>query len=192
LSTLHSANDTIIPKLFKVQTISPTTLSGTSAKRVVLYRFDRQPAEGFVTATRFGLADALEMVTLEGSLQVLTYGEVKALCFVSESGPANLFSGNTAFERRPKAPGLWARFALRDGDFLEGVLSHNMVEWPEAGFLVTPPRAGSLRQRVFLPRLALVGTEFRGVIGKPAGAHVAPAKARAEQALADDQLSMFD
>ncbi len=106
-------------------------------------------------------------MTLEGNLQLLTYSEVKAMCFVSESGPANLFSENTKFERRPKVPGLWTRFELRDGDHLDGVLSHNLAEWPEAGFLAIPPRAGSLRQRVFLPRSALTKTELRGIIGKP-------------------------
>ncbi len=129
-------------------------------------------------------------MSLDGNLQVLAYSTVKAMCFVSETGPPNLFAEHTVFERRPKVPGLWTRFALRDGDFLEGILPHNLAEWPEAGFLATPPRAGSLRQRVFVPRLALLGTELRGIIGKAPGM-------RASQKLAsvvgsnDDQLSMF-
>ena len=175
-----------------MQAISTTTLAGVSAKRVMLYRFDRQPAEGFVTTARFDLSAQVEIMSLDGNLQCLSYAEVKAMCFISESGPANLFSEHTTFERRPKIPGLWTRFELRDGDHLDGVLSHSLAEWPEAGFLAIPPRAGSLRQRVFLPRLALTGTELRGIIGKPLVPGLGVLKARPAGQFGDDQLKMFD
>ena len=125
-------------------------------------------------------------MSLEGTLLQLAYREVKALCYVSETGPPNLFQEQTCFDRRPKLPGLWARFLLRDGDSLDGVLSHNLAEWPEAGYLATPPRAGALRQKVFLPRAALLGAELRGIIGKP------PANAAKTAGKRPGQLSMFD
>jgi hypothetical protein len=144
----------------------PTVLSSVTTKRIVLYRFDRQPLEGFGRAGPFAPREEIELMSPDGNLQVVTFAEVKALCFVSEAGQADLFTEHTFFAHRPKQPGLWARFTFRDGDQLDGLLSHNLLDWPEAGYSAVPPRAGATRQWVFIPRLAVTGTELRGVVGK--------------------------
>lgn len=131
----------------------------------------------------------VELITLEGTLENAAYSQFKALCFVSETGRADLFTDHSVFERRPKVPGLWTRFSFRDGDRLDGILSHNLLEWPQAGYLVTPPRAGASRQRVFIPRAALTGTELRGVVARSALASGRRTKTRARQDEA--QLSIF-
>ena len=136
------------------------------------------------------LEDHIELITLAGSLQNAGYQEVKALCFVSESGKGDLFSDHPFFERRPKVPGLWTRFTFRDGDRLDGILSHNLLEWPALGYFISPPRAGPSRQRVFIPRAALVGTELRGVVG---GSAATAAKRRDTEAGPEaTQLTMFN
>jgi hypothetical protein len=157
---------------------------------VVLYRFDRQPLEGIVNPGAFLLEKGVELITLDGNLQIMPYTEMKALCFISESGLADLFREHNLFERRPKVPGLWTRFMFRDGDRLDGILSHNLLDWPQPGYFITPPRAGPTRQRVFLPRAALVGTELRGVVGRS----LVAARQRTKQGAPDqgDQLTMFD
>jgi hypothetical protein len=137
----------------------------STAKRVVLYRFDRERLDGIVNPAAYLLESALELISASGILTAVPYAEVKAVCFVSDSGDPRLFSLNTAFERRPRTPGLWARLTFRDGDRLEVILSNNLLEWPAQGYLATPPFVSSLRQRVFIPRTALTGTELRGVIG---------------------------
>jgi len=164
-------------------------LPSSTAKRIVLYRFDRQPVEGIVNPTGYLLEDHIELITLGGSLQTPRYTEFKALCFISESGRADLFTDHSFFERRPKVPGLWTRFTFRDGDRLDGILSHNLLEWPPSGYFITPPRAGAGRQRVFIPRAALVGTELRGVVGRSA---IATVKRKTEMDHPDTQLTMFD
>jgi hypothetical protein len=165
-------------------------LSSSTAKRVVLYRFDRQPLEGIVNPAAFLLKEGVEFITLDGMLQSAGYGEFKALCFVTEASRCDLFSFHNLFERRPKVPGLWTRFVFRDGDRLDGILSHNLLDWPEAGFFITPPRAGANRQRVFIPRQALSATELRGVVGiSPAGLTATP---KAKPSHREDQLSMFE
>ena len=165
-------------------------MPSSTVKRVVLYRFDRQPVEGIVNPGGYLLEDRIELITLSGNLLNTAYREAKALCFVSESGNPDLFAEHPFFERRPKAPGLWTRFTFRDGDRLDGILSHNLIEWPQAGYFITPPRAGATRQRVFIPRAAVMGTELRGVVGRSALA------TRSTQSLEVDQeqtqLSMFD
>lgn len=138
-----------------------------------------------------GLQDThLEMITTGGTLQQVPYSDVKALCIVTAGAKAHLFSESVSFERRPKLAGLWIRFLMRDGDHLEGILSHNLLDWPERGYWITPPKAGPSRQRVFLPRLALSSTEMLGVVG----VRQTP-KLRFPQKLAslyERQLPMFD
>lgn len=165
-------------------------MAASTNKRVLLYRFDRQPVEGVVNPLAYLLDDRIELITLAGNVQTARYNEFKALCFISETGQADLFSQHPLFERRPKVAGLWTRFTFRDGDRLDGILSHNLLEWPSSGYLITPPKAGVTRQRVFVPRAALVGTELRGVVGRSAVSALDRDKRSTEQAGA--QLSMFE
>lgn len=186
----HSLNDTISAKLFETKRFLSRPLPASTAKRVLLYRFDRQPLEGIVNPGAYLFDDHVELITLTGNLHNAPYGELKALCFISESAEADLFTTHNLFERRPKVPGLWTRFSFRDGDKLDGILSHNLLEWPAAGYFVTPPRAGATRQRVFIPRAALIGTELRGVVGTSAAA--AALRKRSGPPAGDGQLTMFD
>ena len=162
-------------------------MSSSTVKRLILYRFDRQPSEAFVHTDAYLTATGVELMTPEGNVQSIDYTYVKALCFAAEGAPADLFSTSLAFDRRPKTPGLWASFQLRDGDVLEGILPHNLLEWPPQGFLFTPPRAGAFRQRVFLPREAVKETILRGTVGKAAQ----PKKA-AKSGYDTKQMNMFD
>jgi hypothetical protein len=142
-------------------------LPSVATKRIVLYRFDRLPVEGFGSNGPFTLGEEIELVNSSGILEAVPIGDVKAMCFVSEVGSADLFTESSLFARRPKKPGLWTRFTFRDGDQLDGLLSHNLLEWPEAGYAAVPPRAGATRQWVFIPRTAVTSTELCGVVGKP-------------------------
>jgi hypothetical protein len=140
-------------------------LPPSTTKRVVLYRWDRQPSEGIVNPSGYLLDDRIEWITPDGRLQFCLLEDCKALCFVSENGKADLFTEHNLFERRPRVPGLWTRFSFRDGGILDGILAHNLLEWPISGYFIVPPQARANRQRVFIPRVALVGTELRGVVG---------------------------
>jgi hypothetical protein len=163
-------------------------LAASTSKRVFLYRFDRLPVEGVVNPATF-LQDAhVEVITANGNLIGATYNDLKALCFVSDSAHPDLFETHTIFERRPKVPGLWTRFSFRDGSTLDGVLSHDLLEWPDQGYFLIPPYAGTSRQRVFIPRLAITRTELRGLVGR--AAHAAP-RARS-QPEPHRQLPMFE
>jgi hypothetical protein len=147
--------------------------------------------EALVHADTYLKENGVELITRDGNLQVLDYEDVKALCFASEGAPATLFTEETTFERRPKTPGLWTSFRFRDGDILEGILSHDLLSWPTQGYLLTPPRSGTYRQRVFVPRLAVRETVLLGMVGK--APRPAP-KQHDKLSLTDTarQLSMFD
>jgi hypothetical protein len=132
----------------------------------------------------------MEVITQGGNVQPLVPSEIKAICFISEGGTADLFTSNSLFERRPKLPGLWARFTFRDGEKLDGILPHNLIDWPQEGYLLIPPRVSPTRQRVFVPRSALLGTECRGIIGKSASRLRGRSESEVEQE--EQQLAMFD
>jgi hypothetical protein len=162
-------------------------LAASTSKRVFLYRFDRLPLLGIVNPATFLQDVHVEVITSTGTLLAVAYIDLKALCFVADNAQADLFDTHAFFERRPKAPGLWTRFTFRDGARLDGILSHDLLEWPDHGYFITPPHAATNRQRAFIPRLALTHTELRGVVGTSAAA--ARAKPKAETAR---QLPMFE
>jgi hypothetical protein len=164
------------------------SLTFLSAKRVLLYRFDRLPIEGFASGSLGG--GPLELITQGGSLQPLVPSEIKAICFISETGKADLFTADPLFQRRPKLPGVWTRLTFRDGEKLDGILPHNLLEWPESGYLLIPPRASASRQRVFVPRSALLDAECRGVVGKPVQA--GSKKPSRSKLPPEEQIPMFD
>jgi hypothetical protein len=131
----------------------------------------------------------VEWVTADGRLQSSSFADCKAVCFVSDWIKADLFTENSLFERRPKLPGLWARFHFRDDAVLDGLLPHNLIDWPASGYLVVPPQARANRQRVFIPRQAVSRTELKGIIGASAtGSAQKPDIA----ALTGRQLTIFD
>jgi len=173
------------------RTISLPFVSSSTAKRLILYRFDRQPSEALVHADAYLLAAGVELMSSDGNLQVIEYKDIKALCFAAEGAPTDLFREQTTFNRRPKTPGLWTSFKLRDGDILEGVLPHNLLEWPTHGYLLIPPRSNSYRQRVFLPRQAVAETVLRGTIGNK-GLRGAKTAKKSDPPEAERQLSMFE
>lgn len=140
-------------------------MASSTAKRVIVYRFNRQPAEGYVSPAAYLGPDYVTLLTRAGSIDNVPYPDLKALCFASESSPADLFTAHTAFERRPRLPGLWVRLVFTDGDELEGVLPPNLLEMPPEGYLITPPKASAARQRVFAPRAALKAVDIRGATG---------------------------
>ena len=164
-------------------------MASSTAKHVVVYRFERQPVDGFVNPATFLLAEGIELLTKSGAVHMIPYAELKAVCFIGEPSRFDLFETPVLFERRPRLPGLWTRFTLRDGGQIDGILPHNLADWPAAGFMFTPPRAPNLGQRVFVPRAALAHTEFQGVIGVAAGAKEKPAR---KPPVTEGQLEMFD
>lgn len=163
-------------------------MASSTAKHVVAYRFERQPVEGYVNSATFLDLPALELLTKAGSVQTIPISELKAVCFTGEPARFDLFDADLLFERRPRMPGLWTRFTLRDGDRIDGILPHNLRDWPAKGFIFIPPRAPVIGQRVFVPREALTRTEFQGVIGVAAARREKPVR----KPPAQGQLEMFE
>jgi hypothetical protein len=136
-----------------------------SNKKILVSRFDRESLQGFVQMPAGLEGDAVELLSPEGSLVRIPFAETKLVCFVRDFDLGEVWQEHRAFATRPKTAGLWVRFRLRDGDWLEGILPNNLLPIEAAGFNAIPADPSSQNQRIFVPRLALSGVEVLGVIG---------------------------
>lgn len=140
-------------------------MASSTAKKVIVRRFDRENLSGFVNAFSYLQANCIELLKQDGALVLVPYDEVKSVCFVkdfeAEAEPRRIFM------TRPKLEGLWVRMFFRDGEVMDGILPNNLLAWDIAGFTVTPPEPDANNQRVFVPRPALKSIQVLGVVGSP-------------------------
>lgn len=158
-------------------------------KKVWVARFDRAPLQGFVQTPGGLLADALELLTPEGTLITVPYSETKAVCFVRDFETAETWKPHRSFAARPKSAGLWIQLRFRDGDTLEGLIPNNLLQMEAGGYSLIPPDPTFQNQRVFVPKEALESVQVLGVIGSPLRRRARDAAAAKDK---DNQLEMFD
>jgi hypothetical protein len=157
-------------------------MAGSTAKKVVVRRFDRETLTGFVNPFSYLQPEGLELLRQDGSLAVLPYGEIRSVAFVKD------FDGepepSRVFLNRPKLEGLWVRMVFRDSEVMDGILPNNLLSWEAAGLTVTPPEPDSNNQKVFVPREALRSVQVLGVVGSPL-------RVKRKKAPAVDQPTLF-
>src|SRR6185436_16837843 len=113
-------------------------MAGSTAKKVLIRRFDREPLTGFVNAQTYLQPGGIELLTPSGTLSLVPYFEVKVVCFVKDFDSPEAAQERKLFNTRPKTDGLWVRMHLRDGEVLDGILSNNLLQLAPEGFTVTP------------------------------------------------------
>lgn len=144
-------------------------MAASTNKKVTVVRFDREPLPGFVQMGAYLNEGGLELLSPGGNVNVLPYGDIKAVCFVKEWEGAGALLEKRVFASRPKQEGLWVRLDWRDGDFVEALIPNRLLDLEPQGFTVTTPDTNA--QRIFVPRSALRAFTVQGVIGvKHAGA----------------------
>ena len=142
-------------------------MGGSTNKKVLVSRFDREPLSGFVNPQNYLLSEGLELLSQDGTVTIVPYGDVKLVCFVRDFQQGEPRKELRLFTTRPKMEGLWIRMRFRDGDAMDGLLSNNLLQIEPYGFSVIPPDPGFQNQRVFIPRAAVTGVQVMGVIGSP-------------------------
>jgi hypothetical protein len=140
-------------------------LSGSTAKKVLVDRYDRSRIRGFVQAQTLMQGGELELLSTDGTVMRLPGGQVKTVSFVREFEGPSIWEERREFLARPKAPGLWVELRFRDGGRLEGVIPNDLLLLEGSGVMVTPPDPTGNTQRVFAPRQSLAGAAVLGVIG---------------------------
>ena len=142
-------------------------MAGSTAKKVLIRRFDREPLTGFVNPLTFLQPQGVELLSPDGDFALVPYGEIKVVCFVRDFEPVDNETERKLFASRPKMDGLWVRMHLRDGEVMDGILSNNLLHLVPEGFTVTPPDPNSNNQRLFVPKPALTLMQVVGVVGSP-------------------------
>jgi hypothetical protein len=160
-------------------------LTGSTSKKVVVRRFERESLTGFVNPRTYLLATGVELLTQEGTVSVLPYAEVKAVCFVRDFEQRESEPGPRLFQARPKTEGLWVRMLFLDNELMDGLLPNNLLQLEPFGFTVVPPNPSSHNQRIFVPRSALREFHVLGVVGSPL-------RPRKRKPLPKTQLEMFE
>lgn len=160
-------------------------LAGSTSKKVVVRRFDREPVTGFVNPRTYQLSTGVEILTQSGLVQVLPYEDVKAVCFVRDFESAASPPEQRIFHTRPKLEGLWVRMKFRDGEMMDGLLANNLLQLEPFGFTLVPPNPSSKNQRIFVPKSALQEFHVLGVVGSPL-------KPRKPKPAPKTQMEMFE
>jgi hypothetical protein len=137
---------------------------------------DKQALRGYLSPTRLGQADPIDVLTPEGEHEQIPLAKVRAIYFVREFSD-DFEPERKAFLSRPKLDGLWVRLRFTDGDTLEGVVPNDLLSLLDNGLQITPPDLNSTTDRIFVPRGALAEVTVLGVVGiarrKPAAAAAA-------------------
>jgi hypothetical protein len=160
-------------------------LAGSTTKKAIIRRYDREPLSGYLNSISFLQPAGIELLSAEGNVATVPYGEIKSIAFVrdfDQTAPPE----RQVFQNRPKMEGLWVRLRFRDGDVMEGVLPNNLLLIEHYGITVVPPDSYSNQQRVFVPRVALEAVEVLGVVGSPLK------KGKARPAAGKGQIGLFE
>jgi Family of unknown function (DUF6982) len=159
-------------------------LAGSTTKKAVIRRYDREALAGYVNPVSYLQPTGVELLSAEGNISTVPYQEIKAISFVRDFDSGDE-PERRVFQTRPKMEGLWVRFAFRDGDVMEGIMPNNLLQLEHYGFSANPPDPYSNTQRIFVPRTSVKSVEVLGVVGSPL-------KRRKPKAAAKEQIGLFE
>lgn len=159
-------------------------MSGSTTKKAILRRFDKEPLAGYVNPVSFLQPTGVEVLSADGRLTTVPYGDLKTVSFVRDF-EASAEAGRRVFNTRPKIEGLWLSLEFRDGEAIEGILPNDLLQLEPLGFMLVPPDPSSNTQRVFAPRAALRSAEILGVVGSPL-------RRRRAKTVPKEQIGLFD
>ena len=147
-------------------------------KKVVVVLLDKTALRGYLSPTRLGQADPIDVLTPDGEHEQIPLAKIRSIYFVREFSD-DFEPERKAFLSRPKLDGLWVRLRFTDNDTLEGVVPNDLLSLLDNGLQITPPDLNSTSDRIFVPRSALSEVTVLGVVGiarrKPAAAAAAAA-----------------
>ena len=161
-------------------------MAGSTAKKVLIRRFEREPLSGFVNPQTYLQPAGVELLSTEGELVHVPYQDIKVVCFVRDFETSDPAQEKKVFNSRPKLDGLWVRMQLRDGEIMDGILSNDLLQLVADGFTVVPPDPYSNNQKLFVPRAGLRQIHVLGVVGSP----LKPRKKKPPAS--KDQIGLFE
>ena len=164
--------------------VNEALVTASTTKRALVRRFDRETLSGYVNPVTYLQLTGIELLSPEGQVLIVPYGDLKMVAFVREfDTPSEPF--RQIFRSRPKMEGLWIRVECRDGEILEGIMPNNLLVIESHGFALIPPDPNSNIQRLFIPRSALRSVQVLGVVGSPL-------KKRKPKPVPKEQIGLFE
>jgi hypothetical protein len=142
-------------------------VTSSTAKKILIERFDRVTMRGWVQALPVSAAEPLELITPDGSASSVPLAQIKAVCFVRDFEGSSIFKEKQEFLSRPKSHGLWVEVRFTDGGRLEGIVPNDLTELAPPGYALTPPEIAGNTQRVWIPQTAVSELVVIGVVGAP-------------------------
>ena len=159
-------------------------LAGSTTKKAVIQRFDRESLPGYVNPVSFLQPGGVELLSADGIAATVPFGDIRLVAFVRDFESPDT-ERRAVFQTRPKMEGLWISVEFRDGQVMEGVLPNNLLQLEHYGFTITPPDTHGNAQRIFIPKAALRSVQVLGVVGSPL-------KRRKRKAADQDQIQLFE
>ncbi len=159
-------------------------MAASTTKKAIVRRYDKESLAGYLNPLTFLQPTGVELLSADGNVATVPYGDIKAIAFVRDFGGAGE-PDRRIFNTRPKMEGLWVSLQFRDGDVMEGVMPNNLLQVEHYGFSVIPPDSVGNSQRFFVPRASLLTVEVLGVVGSPL-------KKRKAKAAPKEQIGLFD
>lgn len=160
-------------------------MGGSTTKKVLVRRFDREPVLGFVNPQTCFHPLGLELLKPDGTHCLTPYEEIKVVSFVRDLDSTEPLPEGRTFVTRPRVEGLWLRLKFRDGEVSEGILANNLLQLETHGFTVIPPNPNGNHQKLFVPRAALLSVQVLGVVGSPL-------KPRKPKVVPQEQIGLFE
>lgn len=158
-------------------------MAGSTTKKAVLRRFDKESLAGYVNPVSYLQPGGVELLSAQGNIAAVPYEEIKIVAFVREFESPE--PERQTFFTRPKTEGLWVSLRFRDGELMEGMMTNNLLQSDPYGFTLIPPDSYGNRQKVFVPRAALQSIEVLGVVGSPLNR-------RKSKSAPKEQIGLFD
>lgn len=159
-------------------------MAASTTKKAIVRRYDKESLAGYLNPLTFLQPTGVELLSADGNVAIVPFGDIKAIAFVRDFGGAGE-PDRRVFNTRPKMEGLWVSLQFRDGDVMEGVMPNNLLQVEHYGFTVIPPDSVGNSQRFFVPRTSLLTVEVLGVVGSPL-------KKRKAKAAPKEQIGLFD
>ena len=142
-------------------------MTSSTAKKILIERFDRVMMRGYVQLLPASAADPLELITPDGSALAVPLNQIKAVCFVRDMEGPSILNERREFLSRPKSHGLWVEVNFTDGEKIEGIVPNDLKELGPPGYALTPPEIAGNTQRVWVPQSAVDRLVVLGVVGSP-------------------------
>jgi len=147
----------------------------SSRKKVLVRRFTGDVLPGYLPATGFVHAAALDLLDLSGRTLPLPLADVKFVSFVRDFNLSDTRDPERltrrSFLARPRQEGLWVRLMFTSGDLLEGLAPIDLTLLDclteDVGLFLTPPDTRSNTQRLYVPRAAISELHLLAVITSP-------------------------